>query len=210
MSPDMNEKIPNLPNNSLTKKENEPEKVEEKLVKKVTTGKRIIKKKGFGDIFFGETTRSVGSYILFEVLIPAAKSTISDMISNGIEMLLYGEPRNRRRDSRDRGKPFVSYTAYYDKGERERDRERIHGRSRFHLDEIVINSRSEANDVVEGMFAILDEYNAVTVADFLELVDIEGEYTDQNYGWTNLRDAEVRRVRDGYVVDLPQPKALPR
>ena len=39
------------------------------------------------------------------------------------------------------------------------------------------------------------------------LVGINGSYTDNKYGWTHLRSADVQRVRDGYLLKLP--KALP-
>ena len=183
--------IPKLPSNS-----EEP--------KKITTAKRIKKERNA----FWENVKSVTSYIFLDVLVPAAKSTISDMMSNGVDMLLYGEPRAKRRDDRDRGRTVVSYDRYSDR-DRDRPRERTR-RSRFNLDEIVIPSRQDADEVLQSMFELLDEYNAVTVSEFMELVGLPDEYTDQNYGWINLRDAEVHRVRDGYILDLPEPRNLPR
>ena len=47
----------------------------------------------------------------------------------------------------------------------------------------------------------------VSVADLYDLVGISGNYTDNKYGWTNLRNSDVQRVRDGYLLKLP--KALP-
>ena len=40
-----------------------------------------------------------------------------------------------------------------------------------------------------------------------DLVGITGQYTDNNYGWTNLRNAEPVRTRDGYMLKLP--RAIP-
>src|SRR5690606_34216955 len=75
--------------------------------KQPSLGKRIAQS------FSGDDTHSVGSYLLFEVFIPAAKSTISDMISQGIERLLFGSSRvhpsaNHTYGSYGRG----SYTSY--------------------------------------------------------------------------------------------------
>ena len=50
-------------------------------------------------------------------------------------------------------------------------------------------------------------YGTVSVADLYDLVGISGNYTDNKYGWTNIRNAEPIRVRDGYMLKLP--KALP-
>ena len=47
----------------------------------------------------------------------------------------------------------------------------------------------------------------VKIADLYDLVGMDSNYTDNRYGWTNLRSAQVVRVRDGYLLKLP--KALP-
>jgi hypothetical protein len=47
----------------------------------------------------------------------------------------------------------------------------------------------------------------VSVADLYDLVGVTGNYTDNKYGWTDIRSASVIRVRDGYMLKLP--KALP-
>jgi len=71
-------------------------------------------------------------------------------------------------------------------------------------------SREDAEEVLQQMYDILDQYNVVTVSEFLELVGLPDEYTDRNYGWTSSREFQVRRVRDGYVIDLPEPRVLPK
>lgn len=208
----MIEDIEEFPSNSLSaqkQKDDEPKKI---VVKQVASGKRITKN------VVSSTLRNVGMYILLDILIPAAKNTISDMVNNASDMLLFGEPKSRRRDRERSVGPRVSYTNYYDRGERDRDRsydirerrDRLYGRSRFNSDEVLLATREEANEVLQNMFDIFDQYNSVNVSDFLELVGLPDEYTDRNYGWTNLRDAQVRRVRDGYILDLPEPRALPR
>ena len=53
----------------------------------------------------------------------------------------------------------------------------------------------------------MDEYNIVRVADLYDLVGVTGNFTDNNYGWTNIRNAKIVRVHDGYKIDMP--RALP-
>ena len=173
-------------------------------VAKAKTKKKSEVKK-FADVFIAEDITSVKDYIVNDVLIPAAKKAISDIITNGIDMILYGEAkgRDRRRDGGSR----VSYTKYY-----ERDRDRDYDRSRtrrsvYDYDDIILDTRGEAEDVLNRMDDLIDAYGMVSVADLYDLVGISGNYTDNKYGWTNLRNAEVRRTRDGYLLKLP--KALP-
>ena len=173
-------------------------------VAKAKTKKKSEVKK-FADVFIAEDITSVKDYIVNDVLIPAAKKAISDIITNGIDMILYGEAkgRDRRRDGGSR----VSYTKYY-----ERDRDRDYDRTRtrrsvYDYDDIILDTRGEAEDVLNRMDDLIDAYGMVSGAELYELVGISGNYTDNKYGWTNLRNAEVRRTRDGYLLKLP--KALP-
>jgi hypothetical protein len=213
-----NKKIEEFPSNS--QHQEEPQKESQKIVKQVATARRITKNKTFFNTVLAGTLKAVGSYVFFEVLIPAAKSTLSDMVNNATDMFLYGEPGVRRRNrDRERVTPRVSYTDYYGRDkDRGRDRDwhererhdRLYGRFQFDTDDILIPSRDEAEDVIQGMLEIFDQYNAITVSDFMELVGLPDEYTDLNYGWTNLRDVHTKRVRDGYIIELPGPKPLSR
>lgn len=184
-------------NKEVVKKDIQP------VAKAKTKKKSEVKK--FADVFIAEDITSVKDYIVNDVLIPAAKKAISDIITNGIDMILYGEARgkDRRRDTGSR----VSYTKYY---ERDRDRDYDRGRTRrsvYDYDDIILDTRGEAEDVLNRMDDLIDAYGMVSVADLYDLVGISGNYTDNKYGWTNLRNAEVRRTRDGYLLKLP--KALP-
>lgn len=182
-------------------------KEERKKLEPIAKGK--AKKKNeiqkFADVFIAEDVTSVKNYILMDVLLPAAKKAISDIVTNGIDMILYGETRNKSKGRESR----VSYTKYYD---RERDRDydrpsRSRGRYGYDYDDIILDTRKEAEEVLDRMDDLIDNYGMVSVADLYDLVGISGNYTDNKYGWTNLRNADVQRVRDGYLLKLP--KALP-
>ena len=47
----------------------------------------------------------------------------------------------------------------------------------------------------------------VTVADMYDMADVPAPFTSSKYGWTNISRAETKRVRDGYILELP--KAMP-
>ena len=67
----------------------------EKKVEAVITGTAKTRKKGemqkFANVFIAEDANNVMSYILMEVIVPAAKKAISDIVTTGIDMILYGE-----------------------------------------------------------------------------------------------------------------------
>ena len=181
---------------------------------RVTKQKKSLGAK-FSETFFGDDTKSVGDYLVHDVLIPATKATVSDMVSGGIEMLLFGERRghNTRRDG---GKSYVSYSSYYGDGHRNNDRDnRDRGsnysrtsRARHDFDDIIFESRGEAEEVLSHLVDLTNDYGVASVADFYDLSGIESQFTDNKYGWTTLRDACTDRVRNGYVIRLPQAKPL--
>jgi hypothetical protein len=57
------------------------------------------------------------------------------------------------------------------------------------------------------MDELINVYGMVSVADLYDLVGITGAYTDNKYGWTNIRGVKVTPVREGYMLKMP--KALP-
>ena len=193
-------------NSHRSKEEASKEVVPSKKVERVATGKTRRKNEvqKLADAFITEDVHSVKDYLIQEVLLPAAKKAISEMVSSGIDMLLYGEAKSKNNRSRNESR--VSYTKYY---ERERDydrgtRTRVRG---YDYDDIILDTRREAEEVLDRMQDLIDNYGMVSVADLYDLVGINGSYTDNKYGWTHLRSADVQHVREGYLLKLP--KALP-
>lgn len=179
-----------------------PEKVE-----KVVTGKVVTKKKSafskFTDEIISEDAKNVKSYVFGEVLIPAIKKAISDIVTDGIDMILYGESRKgSRRSPADR----VSYTSYSSRGSGSRDNRAVLS-NRYSYDDIVLDNRADAQDVLERMDEIVETYGVVTVADLKDLVGISGVYTDNKYGWTSTQAMDIVRTRDGYMIKTP--RAIP-
>ena len=192
-------------NSHRSKEEASKEVMPSKKVERVASGKARRKNEvqKLADAFITEDVHSVKDYLIQEVLLPAAKKAISEMVSSGIDMLLYGEAKSKNRS---RNESRVSYTKYY---ERERDYDRgTRTRARgYDYDDIILDTRREAEEVLARMQDLIDTYGMVSVADLYDLVGINGSYTDNKYGWTHLRSADVQHVRDGYLLKLP--KALP-
>ena len=195
------------PNSHKSKELATKTQTEERRVQKVVSGKAKTKKNGarkLTDIFISEDAGNVKSYIFMDVLVPAIKKAISDIVTDGVAMILYGETGGRKSKSSSR----VSYRSYYDdRRDDRRDRDRFESRGRFDYDDIVFESRGEAELVREQMVELIERYGFVTVADMYDMADLTAPYTANKYGWTNIRNAEPVRVRDGYILKLP--KAMP-
>jgi len=193
-----------------TNKEEETE-VEPKRARRAIKAHAVRRKKtmfqSIAEALVGDGSNNVGSYVLNDVLLPAAKNTIQEMITTGLEMLLFGEARGGHSRGRDRDRTVVSYGKYYKDKERGRDRPSY--RDRFDLDEIFFNNQSEAEDVLDELCELLEEYEQVTVADYFELAGIDGaSWAHNKYGWEDLRKAYHTHTRNGYVIVLPKPIEL--
>ena len=184
------------------------DKTEEHKVEKVVKGPVVTRKKSSFDKLKGEfisdDAKNIKSYVFGEVLIPAIKKAISDIVTDGISILLYGESRGRANSGRSTA-DRVSYRSYYDSSYDRRAP--INRSTSYSYDDIILNSRGEAEAVLAGMDEIMANYQMVRVSDMNELAGVTGNYTDVNYGWTDIRSAQVIRVRDGYMIKMP--RALP-
>lgn len=186
---------------------------ETKKVEKVVKGTVKTRKKSearkFADIFISEDAANVKSYILMDVLVPAVKKAISDIVTDGIDMILYGGS-GRHAGRNTSSSPYISYSKYSERDRRDERRYTSDNRTRngYRYDDIILDSRGEAEGVLARMDELIDLYDTVSVADLYDLVGITGNYTDNKYGWTNLRNAEVVRVRDGYLLKMPKPGPL--
>lgn len=191
-----------------------PEQKRKKLKPIVAKGSVIKKKKSvfdkFKESFLGES-ENLGDYIMYDVLVPAFRDTISDMGFGVIERL-FGNGRSRAgRTSniiRDRGRSYVSYNSNDSRrGNDRRDLDRT-SRARHEFDDVIFTNKWEAEEVLSSLVEMVQRYGEVSVREFYELSNIEADYTDDKYGWTNLRDAYVDRTRHGYVISFPPTRPL--
>lgn len=219
-----------FPPNSYAKRER-PDQIKpaadvpEKRVEKVVEGKVIRRKKSLGkrlkEHFLGNDSASVGEYVLDSVLIPALKDMVADATRSGVEHFLFGsEDRRygsrgrttRSRGSREQRTDYARYSRMDDRppfpptDRRPTPNRRTRGSHNF--DDIILATRVEGQEVIDRLYFLLEKYEVATVGDLYELLGLTSEYTDDSWGWTELRGATVRHTRDGYLLDLPRPEPL--
>jgi len=204
------------PSKAARKQEQEAPKVLKiEGVGKVIQRKKPLSRK-ISETFFGGNAQHAASAMVFDVMIPATKDAIADAITQGIERMLWGEVRSRSR-RREHGR--VDYhrlsTSRRDPRDRRDPREDPRGgglsrrsRAQHNFDEIILETRAEAIEVIDQLEEHMDRYGEVTVADMYNMVGISPKFTDERWGWTDLRNADVIRVRDGYLLDLPRPEPV--
>lgn len=203
-------------NSDKSKEKNEIINNKEKKIERIVSGKVIKQQKSFGqklsETFFGDDARSVGDYLIHDILIPAVKSTLSDIVGGGIEMLLFGERQkfSSSRMTRDRDRSYIPYNRISRREESFRDNRYLSpsARSRQNFEEIILESRGEAEDVLSHLADLVEDYGVASVGDYYDLLGIESNFTDNKYGWTNVSDGYIERVRNGYSIKLPRPREI--
>lgn len=198
----------NLKPNTFKYKEEQKAASEQQKVQKVVTGKvTTVKKSGlkkFVGGFVNDDIPKVKEYVITDVLIPSLKKAISDIVRNGIDILLYGEA------SRDKKSSFaskVSYGGYYSSSNDRNTSKKTSG-SIYDFEDPLFQTRGDAELVLSQMDDLIERYRVVKISDLYDLAGISTHnYCFYNYGWTDLRNASVQRVPEGYVIKLP--RAMP-
>jgi len=192
----------------------------EKNIKKVVSGEVKVEKRGIGkkikDLFVAADIRSVWSYVAFDILIPAAKGMIVDGVARGADRFVYGDSRAARRSGGLGERSRITYGGIVDRGRDERRDSRTRPPSnidrtrhpRSNRNDYIFTRREDAVDVLDEMYRVLEVCDVVSVGDFNDMVGLPSPHTDQKWGWEELRGVDIRDVRSGWVIDLPDPEPI--
>lgn len=187
-------------------KAEERHKIEKVVKNRVTTQKKSLSQK-FGETFLSDESGGVGSYIFNDVLIPALKDTFVDMVEGAINMAFYGDTRHRSRGRSSISRGSVERIPYEASFDRRRSAPR--GRARYEMDNLIFDSRADADTLLDTLTEYLDQYGSVSVGDVFESIDIPTQANDFHYGWYELGGAHIRKSRNGgYVLEMPRLEEL--
>lgn len=170
---------------------------------------------------FPESLKSVGGYILRDIIVPAVKNLLDDTISKGTHALLWGNnaapQRNRTRED------SVSYERYYTKASSSKKpsnsstlSSKYSNHSVYDYADVEFETKAEADKVLSHMRAAVSRYKVCSVRDMYDYagtVDSEGHVVgrpvDARYGWYNLDDDNIGVAMYGGKWYLNLPKAVP-
>ena len=165
----------------------------------------------FTDSVISEDVADIKSYVKSEVVVPAIKKTISDIVSgvfdiirNSVDSALFGEAPSKSRTSSSR----TPYNSYYDGRHSNRKQYDSRQRSVFDYETLEYPTRGEAERVLYDLRECIREYKFASVFDLYDYSNLDAPTTSSNYGWADLSAAHVKYDRGAYIIKLP--KALPR
>ena len=176
------------------------EALPEKKVEKVITGEARTKKKTelekMADTFLVEDRSKARDHIINDLLVPAVKNFIIDMIT----VLLKGSSSS---GASARTVDRVSYRNY----DRDYDRNRVvasTARRAYAYDDVVLKNRGDAEMILDQMRDVIYTYGFASIADLYEFARLKSNYTDTKYGWSDLRDADILEVRGEWLIKMPR------
>jgi len=198
------------PETSKSKKVKPEEKPE---ATKIIEGAVIRRKKPLGARFkevFAGNFKSAGSYILETLILPGIRGIIVDSVSKGTERIVMGETqRQMRRSSSGMGSRTMYNSSPLRRDPRDGGYEpqrALPAGDRPRLDDIILTQREDAEVIVEMLLGAIEKYEFVTVADLMHSLGYASSYVDQGWGWSNLSSISMKQVREGYLIELPDPE----
>jgi hypothetical protein len=174
---------------------------EKPKAQKIVSGQAKLKKKGFFDFLVSEDASSVKSYLLSDVLVPNIKRLIQELVTSGINQLLYGNDYKPSKSSTNASR--VSYNNF--SNQTVNQPKRLKGND---IIEIEVDTYTDSQNVIYQLQALVDQYNQATIADLYDLVGIDGDFTDNNYGWKDLTRVSVIPYGRKFIIRMPRFIAL--
>lgn len=195
---------------------NNDETVKEEIVEEIkTVAKPVSKSKKspvskLAETFIKEDLKSVGAYVVHDVVIPAISDTICTMIQETTERIFHGGDSYSSSSSKRGG--YTSYNSI-SSGRRTYNgtiskKEAITlSRNKGEFDNPIFTYRDDALRVRDEMWERIGAYGEVSIATVKRLIgDDSRSYIDRDWGWIDdqVDFMDIRKVREGYLLYLPK------
>ena len=218
--------------NSMASKSSNPNDIPEREpVERVVSGRKIEESPGkkFLSEFFADDIRNIKDYIIYDVLIPATKNAISDAITNGIDIALFGKAnaRNNIYSNTIKRVPYNTFGSSIYSGsntvtrritspnEQTQERRMPGYRNAYSVQDVLIPfsmdephnvTKAKATEALATLRMRLSRYGFVSVADFYETVlnEVPNDIMDHKWGWYDLSGACMQQARDGFILRMPK------
>lgn len=202
------------PNSERSK--HERPKAEKVVSGAVTKTKEPLGKRIKRNVFNAENLESVGNNIVDNMIVPAIQDLVTEIFQTGVDIFMetvkscvYGDSKgssyHRSRDA----KKNTNYSKISRSGGRSTEKREYH-KARKSFENALLETRVDADRVKDQMIEYALHYDFVSIADFYGFVDMDPQYTDEHWGWYpgDIENLAIRRVRGGWMLDLPDPKPL--
>lgn len=178
----------------------------------VTVRKRSLRHR-VGDLFTGSDGQSVGSFLWWDMIVPMSRSMVYDLAEGAARRTFLGDSRMPSRGGSGfgygGGMP-TNYGRYSTPSAPPMPSISRDGRRNHDFGEISIPERHRAEAARAELYRCIEKYGVARVADFYDAVGITPNPQDDRWGWDDLGGGRIRRVADGFVLELPRPVPIDR
>lgn len=195
----------------------QPDEVLDRPKLKPVTTKATIRKRTLGerfkDVFLNVDAKGTAGFVFRGVLVPAARDMVFDAGKEALFRVLYPDAAatGKTATGGPRGGPGPK-TNYQGMSSGRGGGSAPHGaRSPVReqtLPQYTYPSKAEPERILDTLRELIDRREYATVADLRELSGHDSNYVDVSWGWLNLAGSQIVQMRDGWVLDLPQPVRL--
>lgn len=173
----------------------EPSKPKAKPEGIVRTREVSTFKKVFAALF-PEGFKGVKEHIIWDIFVPRMQKLLHEGWDDVGDALFQSGPTARQ------SAPHVSYDSSY---RRNTQPVRVPTLPMYDYQEVVWDTKAQAEKFLRVLKALLNEYHVVTLLDYNSEVGNETYPSQSDYGWIRLDTARVERTYNGWVVVLPRP-----
>jgi len=143
------------------------------------------------------------NHLVVDIILPQFKLFIHDTLSDTVDSIFGSGKKNAK---------YVSYNKYSSNTssarERDRDYTKAYRSRSLQYDEIIYETRAEAQKVLTMLRDDIEETGVATVSDLFDHSRLRGPATGPDYGWTNLDNAYVSRDGADYIINLPKARPI--
>lgn len=191
---------------------------EKPRIEKVVTGTVIKKKKGLIEravlaLMGPDGLPKVGKTISKDIIVPTLKNLLTDSLKSGIDMMAYGK-NNQGPNNTPPG------NGYYYNGSGNNYNQNVPYNQSYQsttppvtsivpqmngnqVQQFQISTRQEATSVLDTLNLTIQRYGTASVADYYDCLGVEGRFTDNNYGWRDLRLAKILPSGSMFTIEMP-------
>lgn len=165
---------------------------------------------------FENDLKTTWRYVVDKVIVPKARGLLADIFIGGIQKAMFDDEAGGYGGYTPASGPGrkTSYDGYYKEGNYYPATTST-SKPKVRWDRIVMRTRPQAVDLLESLKAdirrykggvsVLEMYDYVTEIDEALGAQINSEFPDNNWGWTNLDHVPIETVPGGYWVKFPKP-----
>lgn len=162
----------------------------------------------FLDFVFAESPKALAAKIGRDMLVPRAKVAFLDAANGFLAGMLLGQNNTSanllgQMNMRGGGMNYQSISSGMTP--MAQAMAVTQAQTNVGYQDLVVPTQQNAEILLSNMFALLNKFNAVTVADLKEMANMTPTISDNSYGWRSLEGARIVAERNGFSLQLPKP-----